>query len=98
MPQEKSKSSQDNDAAAATANAPNTKVNVVELKPVKIILNSSDSLFNEIRDKNFHTISSVLSRTAKELQQVQDVRRVSRTCFFFSFFFNFDINELHFND
>ena len=51
----------------------NSKVNVVEMKKSVVILNSSDSLFGEIRDKNFHSINQVLSRTAKELQQANEV-------------------------
>ena len=49
------------------------KVNVVEMKKSIVILNSADSLFSEIRDKNFHAINHVLSRTAKELQQANEV-------------------------
>ena len=43
------------------------------MKKSIVILNSSDSLFSEIRDRNFHGINQVLSRTAKELQQANDV-------------------------
>ncbi len=49
-------------------------VNVVEMKKSIVILNSADSLYSEIRDKNFHAINQVLSRTAKELQQANEVR------------------------
>jgi hypothetical protein len=48
-------------------------VNVVEMKKSVAILNSSDSLFKEIRDKNFNAVNPVLSRTAKELQQANEV-------------------------
>lgn len=48
-------------------------VNVVEIKKSVVILNSADSLFSEIRDRNFHAINQVLSRTAKELQQANEV-------------------------
>ena len=51
----------------------NSKVNVVEMKKSIVILNSADSLFGEIRDRNFHAINHVLSRTAKELQQANEV-------------------------
>jgi hypothetical protein len=54
-------------------NSADNKVNVVEMKKSIVILNSSDSLFGEIRDKNFNAINSVLSRTAKELQQASEV-------------------------
>lgn len=47
-------------------------VNVVEMKKSIVILNSADSLFSEIRDRNFHGINQVLSRTAKELQQANE--------------------------
>lgn len=50
------------------------KVNVVELKKSVVILNSGDSLFGEIRDKNFNAINHVLSRTAKELQQANETK------------------------
>ena len=53
--------------------ANDNKVNVVEMKKSVVILNSSDSLFGEIRDKNFNAINPVLSRTAKELQQANEV-------------------------
>lgn len=43
--------------------------NIVETKRTVITLNSTDSLYAEIRDKNYNAVSSVLSRTAKELQQ-----------------------------
>lgn len=49
------------------------KENVEEKKKNIITLNSADSLFAEIRDKNFNAVSPVLSRTAKELQQAYDV-------------------------
>ena len=45
-----------------------------EKKRSIITLNSADSLFAEIRDKNFNAVSSVLSRTAKELQQAYEVK------------------------
>ena len=48
-------------------------MNVVEMKKSMVILNSADILFKEIRDKNFHAINPVLSRTAKELQQANEV-------------------------
>lgn len=51
------------------------KLNVVEMKKSIVILNSSDSLFAEIRDRNFNAINPVLSRTAKELQQTNEVNR-----------------------
>lgn len=56
-----------------TQSTSDNKVNVVELKKSIVILNSSDSLFAEIRDKNFNAINHVLSRTAKELQQANEV-------------------------
>jgi len=49
-------------------------VNVVEMKKTVVILNSSDSLFGEIRDRNFYGINHVLSRTAKELQQTNEMK------------------------
>jgi vacuolar protein sorting-associated protein 33A len=49
------------------------KTNPDEKKRMIVALNSSDSLFAEIRDKNFNAVSSVLSRTAKELQQAYEV-------------------------
>ena len=49
------------------------KENVDEKKRNIVTLNSADSLFAEIRDKNFNAVSPVLSRTAKELQQAYDV-------------------------
>lgn len=52
------------------------KVNVVEMKKSIVILNSADSLFSEIRDRNFNAINPVLSRTAKELQQANDVENI----------------------
>ena len=51
----------------------NSSVNVVEMKKSIVILNSADSLFSEIRDRNFQAINQVLSRTAKELQQANEV-------------------------
>ena len=50
------------------------------MKKTIVILNSGDSLFKEIRDKNFHAINPVLSRTAKELQQANEVSELE---FFF---------------
>lgn len=44
------------------------------MKKSIVILNSSDSLFAEIRDRNFNAINPVLSRTAKELQQTNEVK------------------------
>jgi hypothetical protein len=55
-----------------TAKDPN--VNVVDMKKSIVTLNSADALFREIRDKNFHAINPVLSRTAKELQQANEVK------------------------
>jgi len=49
-----------------------SSVNVVEMKKSIAILNSADSLFSEIRDRNFQAINQVLSRTAKELQQANE--------------------------
>lgn len=49
------------------------KQNPEEKKRTVIALNSGDTLFAEIRDKNFNGVSSVLSRTAKELQQAYEV-------------------------
>lgn len=49
------------------------KTNPDEKKRMIVALNSGDSLFAEIRDKNFNAVSSVLSRTAKELQQAYEV-------------------------
>jgi vacuolar protein sorting-associated protein 33A len=43
-------------------------------KKPTIILNSADSLFSEIRDKNFQSINQVLSRTGKELQQANEAK------------------------
>jgi hypothetical protein len=63
MPQERPKSEATSDM----------KISVVEMKKSIVILNSSDSLFSEIRDRNFHSINHVLSRTAKELQQANEV-------------------------
>ena len=37
-------------------------------------MNSGDSLFKEIRDKNFHGINPVLIRTTKELQQANEMK------------------------
>jgi hypothetical protein len=62
MPQDQTKS-------AST----DSKVNVVEMKKSFVILNSADSLYSEIRDRNFHSINQVLSATAKELQQANEV-------------------------
>jgi hypothetical protein len=77
MPQERPKSDATNDM----------KISVVEMKKSIVILNSSDSLFSEIRDRNFHSINHVLSRTAKELQQANEVsflyHRLVRLIFFF---------------
>lgn len=61
-----------------------SKVNVVEMKKSIVILNSADSLFGEIRDRNFHAINHVLSRTAKELQQANEVYLIN-----FEFFFKY---------
>ena len=47
------------------------------MKKSIVILNSADSLFNEIRDRNFQSINQVLSRTAKELQQASEVIKQS---------------------
>ena len=46
---------------------------IIEAKKTAISLNSSDTLYAEIRDKNYNAISSSLSRTAKELQQAYEV-------------------------
>ena len=54
------------------SNSPDA-VNVVEMKKSIVILNSADSLFSEMRDRNFQSINQVLSRTAKELQQANEV-------------------------
>ncbi|CAF0986915.1 unnamed protein product [Brachionus calyciflorus] len=51
------------------------KLNVVEMKKSIVILNSADSLYGEIRDRNFNAINPVLSRTAKELQQANEVNK-----------------------
>jgi hypothetical protein len=52
---------------------PKNSGNIVEAKRPIITLNSTDSLYAEIRDKNYNAVSFCLSRTAKELQQAYDV-------------------------
>ena len=39
----------------------------------RIVLNSADSLFSEIRGENFANIGSILSRRTKELSNVMNV-------------------------
>ena len=73
MPQDRSKS------AVSASGAPGgqdgaAKVNVVEIKKTIAILNSADSLFAELRDRNFYSVNHVLSRTAKELQQANEAK------------------------
>jgi hypothetical protein len=46
---------------------------IVDAKRNVVTLNSTDSLYAEIRDKNYNAISHSLSRTAKELQQAYEV-------------------------
>ena len=44
------------------------------LDPKKFILNSSDELHAELRDKNFNAVGHVLSRKAKTITAQYDVR------------------------
>ena len=55
---------------------PKNAATIVETKRTIVALNSSDSLYGEIRDKNYNAVSFCLSRTAKELQQAYDVRYI----------------------
>ena len=43
-------------------------------EPKKIILNSAEELYSEIRDKNFNAVGAVLSRKAKLITAQFDVR------------------------
>lgn len=60
-----------------SAQPKNNVDNIVETKRTIITLNSLDSLYAEIRDKNYNAVSFILSRTAKELQQAYDVSTIS---------------------
>ena len=42
----------------------------------KVILNSSDALFAELRDKNFNAVGSIVSKKAKHITAEFDVRNV----------------------
>ena len=43
------------------------------LEPKKIILNSSEELFAELRDRNFHAVGPILSKKAKLISAEFDV-------------------------
>jgi hypothetical protein len=45
----------------------------VPSEPKKIILNSSEELFAELRDKNFNAVGPTLSRKAKLISALFDV-------------------------
>jgi len=42
-------------------------------EPKKIILNSSEELFAELRDRNFHAVGPILSKKAKLISAEFDV-------------------------
>ena len=45
-------------------------------KPKKVVLNSSDNLFAEIRDMNFSAVGPVLSREAKRITAEYEVYEI----------------------
>jgi hypothetical protein len=42
-------------------------------EPKKVILNSADALFAELRDKNFNAVGSIVSKKAKHITAEFDV-------------------------
>ena len=49
-------------------------------EPKKIILNSSEELFAELRDRNFHAVGPVLSKKAKLISAEFDVSVIIFLC------------------
>lgn len=45
----------------------------IESTPKRVLLNSADVLFSEIRDQNFAKVGAVLSKRTKELSDVMNV-------------------------
>lgn len=48
----------------------------VPTEPKKVILNSSDELYADLRDKNFNAVGSIVSRKAKTITAEFDVSQV----------------------
>lgn len=60
--------------ASSDMSAGPTTSTVADLtEPKKIILNSSEELFAELRDRNFHAVGPILSKKAKLISAEFDV-------------------------
>lgn len=56
-----------------TAEEKKNSNNALPTEPKKIILNSADELYAELRDKNFNAVGGIVSRKAKTITAEFDV-------------------------
>ena len=55
--------------------------------PKKIVLNSADDFFSELRDKNFISVGNIVSRKAKQITAEFDVSWFIFLCFLYRLLF-----------
>lgn len=68
-----------NPAPAASTSTPSASNFTSTQKKKKHLLSSSDSLFTELRDKNFAVVGSILNRTARRLNDDYERRHQAKT-------------------
>ncbi|ORY82401.1 putative ATP binding protein [Leucosporidium creatinivorum] len=68
-----------NPAPAASTSTPSASNFAAVPKKKKHLLSSSDSLFSELRDKNFAVVGSILNRTARRLNDDYERRHQAKT-------------------
>jgi len=60
-------------SSGATGSPSSSSVADVPSEPKKVILNSAEELYGELRDKNFHAVGPALSKKAKLISAEFDV-------------------------